>query len=119
MKKLVYLTAALALVAGLLSPCAARAEDKNTTPKTPTAGVQIAKTLSEVTGVAISPLLGVGVVGYIQWHKAKSPEEKAKLPWFANPWFFVPALLIVGLCLVKDTAGTALPTALKKPLDVL
>jgi len=119
MKKLVYLLATLAIVGGLLSPRPACAQDKNASSKTPTAGVQIAKTLSEVTGVAISPLLGVGVIGFIQYRNAKTPEQKVKLPWFANPWFFIPALVVVGLCFIKDTAGTALPTALKKPLDVL
>ena len=42
----------------------------------------------------------------------------AKLPWFANPLFWVPAFLLVLACFVKDTAGVALPTALKKPFDV-
>lgn len=119
MKKLVYLIATLAIVGGLLSPRAACAQDKSAPAKTTTPGVQIAKTLSEVTGVAISPLLGVGVIGAIQYSKAKTAEQKAKLPWFANPWFFIPALVVVALCFIKDTAGTALPTALKKPLDVL
>jgi hypothetical protein len=119
MKKLVYLIATLAIVGGLLSPRAAFAQDKSSSSKTLTPGVQIAKTLSEITGVAISPLLGVGAIGAIQYYKAKTPEQKAKLPWFANPWFFIPALVMVGLCFIKDTAGTALPTALKKPLDVI
>lgn len=119
MKKLVYFIATLTIVGGLLAPRMACAQDKSASSKTATPGVQIAKTLSEVTGVAISPLLGVGAVGFYQWHKAKTDEQKAKLPWFANPWFFVPAFVVVALCFIKDTAGTALPTALKKPLDVL
>ena len=86
---------------------------------TPPPGVDIAKTLSTITGVAISPLLGVGAVGAYQWSKATTDEQKAKLPWFANPLFWVPALLLVGLCAVKDAAGVVvLPTVLKKPIDV-
>jgi len=86
---------------------------------TPPPGVQIAQTLSTITGVAISPLLGVGAVGAYQYFKADSDEAKAKLPWFANPLFWVPALLLVGLCALKDAAGVvALPTVLKKPVDV-
>ncbi|HLP76477.1 MAG TPA: hypothetical protein VK327_06100 [Candidatus Paceibacterota bacterium] len=81
-------------------------------------GEEIAQTISMITGVAISPLLGVGTVGAWQYFKAKTPEQKAKLHWYANPLFWGPALLLVTLCFVKDTAGTALPTALKKPLDV-
>jgi hypothetical protein len=111
----------LSVITGLLCPLHASALEKtdDNSKSAATPGVGIAKTLSEVTGVAISPLLGVGAVGCYQWNKATTPEEKAKLPWFASPWFFIPALVIVGLCFLKDTAGTALPTVLKKPLDVV
>ena len=81
-------------------------------------GEQIAQTISLITGVAISPLMGVGVVGAWEYFHAKTPEQKAKLHWFANPFFWVPALLLVAACFVKDTAGTALPVVLKKPFDV-
>lgn len=81
-------------------------------------GQQFAESISIATGVAISPLLGASTVGCYQWVKAKTPENRAKLPWFAQPVFFVPALLLVAACFVKDSAGTALPTALKKPLDI-
>jgi len=80
-------------------------------------GVELAQTLSTITGVAISPLLGVSAVG--AWKYFHTPSEKrAKLPWFAQPWFWVPAFLLVALCLAKDTLGTAAPTALNKPFDV-
>lgn len=80
-------------------------------------GREIAETISTVTGVAISPLLGVGAYGaYKYW---QTPEDRrAGLPWFAQPWFWVPALIVVGLCFAKDTLGTAAPAVLKKPFDV-
>lgn len=81
-------------------------------------GREIAETVSTVTGVAISPLLGVSAYG--AWHYYKTtPERRAGLPWFAQPWFWAPALALVALCFLKDTLGTAAPTALKKPFDVL
>jgi hypothetical protein len=80
--------------------------------------VGIAQTISTITGVAISPLLGVSAVGCWQYYHAKTDEQKAKLPWFANPMFWVPAFLLVLACFVKDTAGTMLPTVLKKPFDI-
>jgi len=52
-----------------------------------TPGVQVAQTLSLITGVAISPLMGVGVVGAWEFFHARTPEQKSKLPWFANPLF--------------------------------
>ena len=85
----------------------------------PPPGVGIAQTLSTITGVAISPLLGVSAVGCYQYCKAETDEQKAKLPWFASPLFWVPAFLLLAACFLKDTAGTALPTAAKKPFDAI
>lgn len=84
----------------------------------PKRGEDAAKAISMVTGVAISPLLGVGVVGAWEWFSVKS-DERARLPWFASPWFWVPALLIVLAIGVKDLAGTGLPPGVKKPIDAL
>jgi hypothetical protein len=117
MSKRVSSLAALCLAFSLL---AARAE---TAPAAATEakrvpGQDIAQTISLITGVAISPLLGVGAVGAWQFYHATTPEQKARLQWYSNPWFWVPALLLVTACFIKDTAGTALPTILKKPLDV-
>lgn len=79
----------------------------------------MAQTLSTVTGVAISPLLGVGAVGAWQYYAAHTPQERARLPWFAHPWFWIPALVVVGLCALKDTFGVTVPPVLKKPFDIL
>ncbi len=80
-------------------------------------GAQFAESISTITGVAISPLLGTSAYGAVKYFRT-AKEQRANLPWFAQPWFWVPALLLVAACFVKDTAGTALPTAVKKPLDV-
>ncbi len=121
MKKLAQTLMVLILAAGLFSPlkAAAAMEAKSGAKIAPPPGVQIAQTLSTITGVAISPLLGVGAVGCYQYFKAETPEQKAKLPWFANPLFWVPAFLVIGLCFLKDTAGIALPTVAKKPMDAI
>ena len=122
MKRLFRPLLVLSLVGALLWPSvieAAAAPAAKTRPSTTVSpGVQAAQTLSEVTGIAISPLLGVGAVGAFKYMKS-SAAERAELSWYAQPWFWLPALLVVGLCMVKDGAGTMLPTSLKKPLDVL
>jgi hypothetical protein len=101
------------------APLTARAESKPVpAAKSKLPGDEIARTVSQITGVAISPLFGVGAVGCWDWCHADTDAKKAKLNWYASPLFWFPALLLVLACIVKDTAGTALPTAAKKPLDV-
>jgi len=103
------------LMLGLLAPGVAEAAGK---PAGNPPGVAAAETLSQVTGIAISPLMGVGAVGAYRYFK--TPEAgRAGLSWYAQPWFWGPALLVVGLCALKDALGPAVPTALKKPLDVV
>jgi hypothetical protein len=92
---------------------------ENAAPAKPTPGVELAQAITTVTGVAISPLLGVGTVGAWKYFAAKTPQQRAQLPWFAQPWFWVPALIIVGLCALKDIFGITVPAALKKPFDIL
>ena len=85
-------------------------------PATP--GVELAQALTTITGVAISPLMGVGAVGAWKYY-ATAPQARANLPWYAQPWFWIPALAIVALCALKDIMGTSFPPALKKPFDVI
>jgi hypothetical protein len=82
-----------------------------------TPGLEAARTISLVTGVAISPLLGVGAVGAYEYWKAPAA-RRPRLPWFAQPWFWVPALLLVIVVAAKDIIGAAAPNIFKKPFDV-
>jgi hypothetical protein len=94
------------------APAASSATSNSKAP-----GAALAQQISVLTGVAISPLLGTGGYGLIKWWNTP-PEQRGNLPWFAQPWFWLPALTLVLLCFIKDTAGTALPTAAKKPFDI-
>ena len=100
---------------------AAKADGKTAVPTHAVPGAeQMAKMISIITGVAISPLLGMGAVGaweYFHWQKLPE-QERGPLPWYANPLFWLPALLVVGLIGAKDVLGTAAPSALKKPFDI-
>lgn len=97
----------------LFSAPGASAEKKGRTP-----GVELAALATQVTGIAISPLLGVSAVGCYKWFQAATPAEKAALPWFAHPGFWLVGLLLVVAVAVKDAAGATLPPGWKKPLDV-
>src|SRR5690606_35697740 len=84
--------------------------------RSPAAGVATA--LTTVTGIAISPLLGTGAYGAYQYVRADA-DQRASLPWYARPSFWLPALGIVLACAFKDTLGAVLPPGFKKPLDIL
>lgn len=98
---------------------AAEAKPKGKDGEVPSAGLELAKTATQITGIAISPLLGVSAIGAYEWFAADTPEEKARLPWFANPLMWLGGLLLVGATAAKDSFGATIPPGLKKPFDVL
>ena len=121
MRLFVLLAVALALASGCWFPPSAWAGNPvepgpSTKPATP--GVELANAISVITGAAISPLLGVSAVGAWKYFHAATPQERARLPWFAQRWFWIPAFVLVTACFLKDTLGLAAPRLLKKPLDV-
>ena len=121
MRHLVLIGAIIALGAGCWCASAATAaEPAAAAPATNavTPGVELAKEVSEVTGVAISPLLGVSTVGAWRYFHAKTPQQRARLPWFAQPWFWIAGFVLVTACFLKDTLGITAPRLVKKPLDV-
>ena len=117
MKRLLPLVLALFCSVLIVAPAAAAPAQKTET-KAKTPGIELATMASQVTGIAISPLLGVSTVGAYQYFKASTPEEKAKLPWFAQVTFWLPALLLVGACAFKDTFAAMVPPGMKKPFDI-
>ncbi|MHA3771267.1 hypothetical protein ACXR0O_06970 [Verrucomicrobiota bacterium sgz303538] len=81
-------------------------------------GVELAQGISQITGTAVSPLLGVTSIG--AWRYFRSPAaERARLPWFCQPPAWCVGFVLLGLCFLKDLLGTAAPTLIKKPLDLV
>lgn len=121
MKAFLCRFAALVLLWAQFSPvvsAAAAPPSKDEFKQQTSTGLVAAEKLTQITGIAISPLAGVGGVGAYRYWKA-TPEQRAGLSWYAQPWFFLPALLVVGVCVAKDAAGPVVPTSLKKPLDLI
>ena len=122
MKRILLLSIILGMIVGCLLPQRLVAETvvAPVTPSKPaTPGVEMAQAVSTITGVAISPLLGASAVGAWKYFATNGQAARDKLPWYAQPWFWAPALLIVGICALKDVFGMAVPAPLKKPFDVL
>lgn len=84
----------------------------------PIPGVAAAEAISQITGIAISPALGVASVGVWKYYHTPA-SRRAALPWWSQPWFWAPALTLVLLVFFKDALGPVTPKALKKPLDAL
>lgn len=79
-------------------------------------GADIALKITELTGVALSPLVGLVVVGGIEYYKAK--KEGQPIRWFFSLWFMGIIAFILLLITLKDTIGELAPF-FKKPLDAL
>jgi hypothetical protein len=79
-------------------------------------GVSLAEGVSEITGVAISPLLGVSALGaWKYWHTEESLRHR--LPWYCHPYVWGTGFALLALCFLKDSLGAAAPMVVKKPLD--
>lgn len=119
MKRLTPLLALFLCLTLLSLPLLAASAGGGEAKKTSTPGLEMAALATQVTGIAISPLLGVSVVGAYKWSQAHTPEEEAALPWFAKPQFWICGLLLVAAVAAKDSLGATLPPGWKKPLDIL
>ena len=116
-KKHNWLLIALVLCLALIAVHAAQTPAPAKPAAKSVPGMDIAQTVTTVTGVAISPLLGTSAYGAFKWFRTDA-SQRDKLPWFAQVWFWLPALGVVGAVALKDAGGVVVPTALKKPLDV-
>lgn len=80
-------------------------------------GVDLADGISQITGAAVSPLLGVSSIG--AWRYYHTPEHlRDHLPWFCSPAVWGVGFGILGLCFLKDAFGTVMPPLIKKPFDM-
>jgi hypothetical protein len=78
-------------------------------------GEKISTALATVTSTAISPLVGVCVMGV--WQYYHTPQvQRDRLPVIQKPKFWIPIMLLLILIFIKDTFGGFAPL-IKKPLD--
>ena len=79
-------------------------------------GERLATEISKVTGCAISPILGLSVLGAYTYYTTPR-QERGSLPWHASPRFWTPLLVILAGIILKDSAKVTLPKLLMVPLD--
>lgn len=116
----VRIAAILILIALMATLAGQTASAPPTDPKTTQAllrGQQISEAVATVTSTAISPLLGVCVLGAYEYFRTEKTQRHT-LPGYTSPWFWVPVAILLLLILGKDTIGGAAPL-LKKPLDAV
>jgi hypothetical protein len=82
-----------------------------------TRGQQISTAVAAVTSTAISPLLGVCLLGIYDYARA-TPEARATLPFYSRPHFWIPIGILLILIFFKDSVGGTIHL-LKKPLDAM
>ena len=111
------LTVALLLIVAAATPSFSQESVDSVEEPEHWAGVEMAEAVSQTTGIAISPLFGVGALGAWTWYQTPSA-QRDELPWFAQEWFWMPALLLVLLLVAKDPLLGWIPI-IKKPLDAL
>lgn len=117
----VFVILLLFLLAGpVQAVCAQTTEPAHTTalPDALRQGERLARELTLTTGVAVSPLLGVVLLGAGHYFTAAEADRPA-LPWHASPRFWGSAAVLLGLLFLKDSSKVALPKLLVAPLDAL
>jgi hypothetical protein len=94
---------------------AAQSDDDQQAQTALKGGEKISTALATVTSAAISPLVGVCVIGAWQYyHTPKTQREH--LPLIQKPTFWIPIIILLMLIFIKDTFGGFAPL-IKKPLD--
>ena len=78
-------------------------------------GEKISTALATVTSTAISPLVGVSVMGVWQYYRTPRA-QRDQLPLIQKPKFWIPIMVLLILIFIKDTFGGFAPL-IKKPLD--
>lgn len=64
-------------------------------------GEELATQLTDAVGIGITPLFGMGVLGAWKWIYT-AQDLRGSLPWYQQPWFWTPLLLLVGVSVIGD-----------------
>lgn len=79
--------------------------------------LSLSQALSQATELAISPLLTLTALSAWRWFHTDAA-ARGELSFYAQPWFWGPAFLLLCLVFFKEAFVARIPGA-KKPLDAL
>ena len=114
MRRWLLVSALLIAVVLLISAAPSESDEAQQAVKS---GESVTRALATVTSTAISPLLGVSVMG--AWQYWRTPKQsRGQLPFFERPYFWAPVIMLLVLIFIKDTFGGFAPL-IKKPLDAI
>jgi len=114
MRRWLLVSALLIAVVLLISAATSESDEAQQAVKS---GESVTRALATVTSTAISPLLGVSVMG--AWQYWRTPKQsRGQLPFFERPYFWAPVIVLLVLIFIKDTFGGFAPL-IKKPLDAI
>ena len=105
------------LLIGIVVFASAQTNDTDESTQALKSGESVTKALATVTSTAISPLVGVSVMGAWQYFRTPAP-QRSQLPFFDRPYFWAPTMVLLVLIFIKDTFGGFAPL-IKKPLDAI
>lgn len=106
--------ATLSLTAGAFATAVAATPAAAGAPESRAAA--IATGIAQLTGLAISPLLVLVTIGWLDFARAGGMSA-ATLPVHANPWLLIPCSVVLALVLSKKLATPAIPLPIRKLLD--
>jgi len=101
---LVLIFTALGMPGGLVS--AQTDNPPEELPASVSRGEIIAREASIFIGTALSPILGLVTMGWIEFIAAK--KQEIDVPWDASLWFVIPMTILWVLILLKETIGQLL-----------
>ena len=101
----------------LVVSLAAAAQAVTAAPAAPESrAATVATGVAQLTGLAISPLLVLVAIGWIDFQAAGGTASPS-LPVHANPWLLIPCSLVLGLTILKKFASPAMPLPIRKLFD--
>jgi hypothetical protein len=79
----------------------------------------LAESLSQLSGVAVSPLLVFSTIGAHRYFFPPAGESEASRPLHARPWVWIPFMVMLALCSLTSLTSLALPSTVNSVIEAV